>query len=70
MKVLRDGKEVKNAVVIYSGVVKGMPELVRIDGVNYDAKVFEFQDEETQTKKKEVKSDDVMTTKNTPRRRK
>jgi hypothetical protein len=49
MQVFRDGKEIKNATVIYSSV-SGQPETVQIDGVHYDAKVFEFKDSEPKKK--------------------
>lgn len=42
MQILRDGKEVKNATVIHD--VTGRRTRVRVDGVMYDVKAFEFVD--------------------------
>ncbi len=44
MKIYRDGKEVKDAEIIFD--VKGRPAFVRQDGVNYDTGAFEFEDTE------------------------
>lgn len=53
MKVLRDGKEVKNASIVYSSV-SGRPELVTVDGVNYDPSAFTFEDAKSVKKTKEA----------------
>lgn len=74
MRVFRDGKEVKDAKVIY---MSGAPFNVIIDGVNYDARAFEIKDDEPQTKKRatsETPADadtesEAMTTRNTGRRK-
>lgn len=42
MKVLKDGKEVKDAQVVFDSA--GRPVFVRSDGVQYDAGAFEFRD--------------------------
>jgi len=51
MKVLRDGKEVKNAEVIYD--TTGRADSVRIDGVYYDINAFELVDTKAKEKTKE-----------------
>ncbi len=44
MKVIdKSGKEVKNASIVYSSI-SGQPELVTVDGVNYDPSAFKFED--------------------------
>lgn len=50
MKITKNGKEVKNATVVHN--ISGQPELVRVDGVDYDASAFEFEQGETVKKTK------------------
>lgn len=61
MKVLRDGKEVKDAIVSY--FADGTPDVVTVKGVNYDPSAFTFEGGKTQTKTKASKATGAMTTK-------
>lgn len=51
MKILKDGKEVKNAKVIYDG--NGNAVNVQQDGVMYDIKAFELVEGDTKVVKKD-----------------
>ena len=53
MKILQDGKEIKDAEVIYD--TTGRPDSVRIKGIFYDINAFELVD-----------TKDVVKTKDTP----
>lgn len=50
MKILRDGKEVKDAKVIYNAY--GGIDVVQVEGVSYDPKAFEFEEPKVQEKTK------------------
>lgn len=72
MKVFKDGKEVKEAKVVFD--TSGNPAVVQMKGINYDPAAFEFKDEESKTKTKEApkqtakespKNESVLTTKDT-----
>lgn len=73
MKVYKDGKEVKNAKVLYYG--NGTPYVVEIDGTNYDPSAFEFKDSTDQKKTKPAgtknkaieKEDEVLTSGDKPK---
>ncbi len=69
MKVLRNGKEVKDASVVYDAA--GNPTLVQIkgDANNYDAAAFTFEDVKTVKKTKQGETG-AMTTKDVPSSRK
>jgi hypothetical protein len=56
MKILKDGKEIKEGEVIYD--VTGRPDSIRIDGVFYDINAFELVDTKdvVKTKGNEEKS--------------
>ena len=74
MKVFKDGTEVKDARVIYSGMT-GKPSKVEVKGQVYSASLYTFEDEESKKQTKPAArtkkvSDQVMTTKNTPAKRK
>lgn len=70
MKVLRDGKEVKNAVVAHD--ISGTPVEVRVNGVVYDAAAFTFEDEkqEKQTKPADTKKTSKVTKQTTTKKQK
>ena len=51
------GETVENPTIIYSGVVKGLVETVRVDGVDYDPSAFEIKG-----KKAEVHTADASDT--------
>ena len=55
MKVLRDGKEVENAQVIFRS--SGEIDTVRINGVHYDPSVFDFKDAELKERTKDGKEE-------------
>jgi hypothetical protein len=67
MKVFQDGKEVKNAKVSY--FAGGQPAHVEVEGVKFDPAAFEFRDDEPAKKTKDGDAE-VMTTKNTPAKKK
>lgn len=75
MKITQNGKEVKNATVVYSAMT-GEPSKVVVKGDIYSASLFEFEDEKDSKKTKPAtrktvkKTGDVMTTKNTGGRKK
>ena len=56
MKISKDGKIVKNAKVIYT--TGGQPSMVEVDGVYYDARAYELEDDKAtkQTKPAETKT--------------
>lgn len=69
MRIYRDGKEVKEATVVYSGMT-GEPVRVVVKGETFSATLFELKDEESKKRTKPAArtkkvSDEIMTTKNT-----
>lgn len=73
MKVLQNGKEVKDAQVLYSN---GTPLYVRVDGVTKDVAAFELVEDEPQKKTTAVSAKkttdanaEVMTTRKAPAKR-
>ena len=50
---MKDNKEIKDAKIYYN--MGGQPELVQIEGVNYDIKAFELIETKDQVKTKDVK---------------
>lgn len=66
MKIINKetGKEVKGTVAYTAA---GHPDVVNVDGVNYAASAFEFQEEKTSKKTRtEDRNSEVMTTKSAP----
>lgn len=71
MRVTKDGKIVKNANVIFSGM-SGEPSKVEVDGQVFSASLFEFKDGETKKQTKPAsrkRNDTIMTTADVKRKK-
>lgn len=67
MQIFKDGKEIKNAKVIYNAF--GSPDTVRIDGVHYAPSAFEFKEPKVEEKTKDSE-EAPKSTKRTAKKRK
>lgn len=61
MKILKNGKEVKDATVFYQS--NGSAAYVQIDGVNYDMKAFEIVNDDVEKKTADAPQTRKKTTK-------
>lgn len=64
MKVLRDGKEIKDAVVIYD--VAGRADSIRIKNTFYDIKAFQLVEPKIEEKTKDTK--EIKAVQKTPKK--